>query len=435
MASSIKKGTLTNRQSRRLRAQFSHIYDHNAFFRDLYQRAGFSPENFDESAFFDIPFTTKDDFRANYPTGHLCCPSDAVVRAHMSSGSTGAPVTMLYTEKDLEMWTRIMRHCFLVAGVGPRDIVQNMNSLGLFTGGFGYEMGLESVGAMVIPSAAGNTERQIRLMREWDTTVLAGTPSYVGYVAEILKEKGINIQNELKLRLALVGGEYCSDHLKSRIEDSLALRFHGGGLRRCYGLTELGGPLAMECPASNGIHIWSRWYYAEAIDTENLRSLSAGGRGELVLSNLAFEATPVLRFRTGDIVTLDLSRCACGRSDPRITAFHGRTDDMMVVGGVNVLPASIEDVLLGNSELGEAWRLFIDEEKGLPRLTVQVEVRRRFHLDAPGLKSKVETQLKQATGVTIKVVLASLGSLPRSEGKSTRVIDRRTDRMRAGKEL
>jgi phenylacetate-CoA ligase len=411
-------------QFKKFKMQARHVYG-SPFFKKRFDEAGFHPD--DLRAWEDIkkvPFTYKTDLRDNYPTGLLSGKWDDVVRIHMTSGTTGVPTPMVYTKNDLDVWRRCMARNFIAGGLQKGDVVQQAHGLGLFTGGFGFHYGLEHVGAKVIPTGAGGSDRQLRLMQEWGTTVFTGTPSYAAYMAEFALERGIDPVKDLKLRLGFHGGEPCSDELRERIDNRLGYRAHGGGMRRCYGLTEMGGPISMDCEAVTGIHIWADHYLVEVLDPETLDDVVPGKPGELVMSNLSFEAMPILRYRTGDKVVVSFDTCACGRTHPRITGFVGRVDDMILVSGTNIFPSQVEYVLLKHPELSENWRLIVGEEKGLHTLKAEIEPAAGAQIDerfVANLEKELHSNLEKKCAVEIKPV----GTLPRFEGKAVRVVDQR----------
>jgi len=412
-------------QLQKFKKQARHIFDHNAFMRKRFNEAGVQPEDIESwEDIKKVPFTDKKDLRDNYPLGLLSGNWEDVVRIHMTSGTTGVPTPMVYSKNDLEVWSSCMARNFIAGGIKKGDIVQQAHGLGLFTGGFGFHYGLERVGAKVIPTGSGGTERQLRLMQEWGTTVFTGTPSYAAYIAEIALEKGIDPVKDLKLRLGFHGGEPCSDELRARIDERLGYKAHGGGMRVCYGLTEMGGPIAMDCEYVQGIHIWADHYLVEVLDPKTLKDVEPDQPGELVITNLSFEAMPILRYRTGDRVIVDFASCECGRTHPRITRFLGRVDDMLLVSGTNVFPSQVEYVLLKHPELSENWQLVVTDKKGLHALKVEVEPVTGAMIDDAYI-SRLEKELHSYLEITCKVELKPIGSLPRFEGKAVRVRDER----------
>ena len=399
----------------------------NSVFKQRFDEAGVKPGDVkDGDDIKKVPFTYKNDLRENYPLGLLSGNWEEVVRVHLTSGTTGVPTPMVYTKNDLEVWTTCMARNFTAGGMTRDDVVQQSHGLGLFTGGFGFHYGLERVGAKVLPTGAGGTERQLRLMQEWGTTVFCATPTYAAYIAEVARERGLDPEKDLKLRLGFHGGEPCSDEMRERINERLGYKAHGGGMRRCYGLTEMGGPMSMDCEFVQGIHVWADHYLVEVLDPDTLENVKHGEPGELVLSNLSFEAMPILRYRTGDRVVVDFETCECGRTHPRIAKFLGRVDDMLLVSGTNVFPSQIEYVLLNHKELSENWQLVVGEKKGLHTLRAEIE-------PVPGEEANIddkyiaglEKELHSYLEITCKVDIKPVGSLPRFEGKAVRVRDER----------
>ncbi|MEW5921109.1 MAG: phenylacetate--CoA ligase [Bacillota bacterium] len=411
-------------QLEKFKKQLRHVYQ-NPFFRNRCAQSGLEPDDVKtREDIKKVPFTIKSDLRDNYPLGLLSGKWEDVVRIHMTSGTTGVPTILAYSKNDIEVWTQCMARNFVAGGMTKSDIVQQAHGLGLFTGGFGFHYGLERVGAKVIPTGAGGTDRQLRLMQEWGTTVFTGTPSYAAYMAEIAIEKGIDPVKDLKLRLGFHGGEPCSEGLRKRINERLGYRAHGGGMRVCYGLTEMGGPMSMDCECECGQHVWADHYLVEVINPLTFEYVQPGEPGELVLSNLSFEAMPILRYRTGDRVVVDSETCACGRTHPRISGFLGRVDDMILVSGTNVFPSQVEYVLLKHPELSENWQLVVLDKRGLHSIKVEVEPVVGCQLDEdfiPRLEKELHDYLEIKCGVEIKPV----GSLPRFEGKAVRVVDKR----------
>jgi phenylacetate-CoA ligase len=366
----------------------------------------------------DLPFTTKDDFRAGYPFGLFAVPAERVVRVHMSSGTTGRPIVTGYTRADLDDWAERMGRVLAAADVGPGDVLQNAYGYGLFTGGLGFHIGAERAGCVVVPTSSGVTQRQVMLLRDLGTTVLACTPSYALVLAEAVAEAGARA--DLRLRAGFFGAEPWTDGMRGEIERGLGLEAFDN-----YGLTELGGPgVAVECREHDGLHVFEDHYHAEVVDAETGRPLPAGEPGELVLTALTREASPVLRYRTRDRTVLVDEPCACGSPFRRMRKIHGRTDDMLVVRGENVFPSQIEEILLGVDGLTGNYQLVVDRETH--RLdTLEVRIESRPGADHAGLRERAEVRVKETIGLTVAVAVLAPGALPRSEGKAKRVIDLR----------
>ncbi len=411
-------------QLKKFQDQVQRMYK-NSFYKKRFEETDITPD--DIKNWEDIkkaPFTYKNDLRENYPLGLLTGNWEEVVRVHMTSGTTGTPTPMVYTQNDVNVWAECMARNFIAGGLKKSDVVQQAHGLGLFTGGLGFHYGLERAGAKVIPTSSGGTERQLRLMQEWGTTVFTGTPSYAAYIAEIAIERGIDPVKDLKLRLGFHGGEPVSGELRQRIDERIGYKAHGGGMRTCYGLTEMGGPIGMDCESTNGIHLWGDHYLVEVLDPETLEDVEAGNAGELVLTNLSFEAMPILRYRTGDRVVVNFDTCECGRTHPRITNFLGRVDDMLLVSGTNVFPSQIEFVLLRHPGMSENWQLVVGDNRGLHTLKVEVEPVQGAQIDNAFVK-ELEKELHSHLEITCKVDIKPIGTLPRFEGKAVRVRDER----------
>jgi phenylacetate-CoA ligase len=366
----------------------------------------------------ELPFTTKEDFRAGYPYGMFAVPADRVVRVHMSSGTTGRPIVTGYTLADLDGWAERMARVLAAAEVGPGDVLQNAFGYGLFTGGLGFHLGAERAGCLVVPTSSGVTQRQVLLLRDLGTTVLACTPSYALVLAEAVAEQGARAG--LRLRAGFFGAEPWTDGMRGEIERGLGLEAFDN-----YGLTELGGPgVAVECTRHDGLHVFEDHYYAEVVDPETGRPLPPGEAGELVLTSLTREASPVVRYRTRDRTVLVDEPCACGSPFRRMRKVHGRTDDMLVVRGENVFPSQIEDILLGVDGLTGNYQLVVDRESHhLDTLDVRIEA--RPDAEHVGLRERAEERIKEMIGLTVSVMVLAPGALPRSEGKAKRVIDLR----------
>lgn len=413
-------------QLERLKRQVHHVYAHNPIHRKKLKDAGISPG--DIKILDDlqkIPFSVKDELREHYPTGLQCVPQEEVVRYHMSSGTTGKPICCGYTRKDLEMWAEVMARSLYAAGGRKGDVFQNAYGYGLFTGGLGFHYGAEKLGMSVIPTASGNTARQILVMKDMQTTFLGCTPSYAQLLGEALEREGIDTGTELKLRVGLFGAEPWTEELRDRIEKSLGLKEHGGGAFDHYGLTEMCGPgVGSECEARSGLHVWSDHFLAEIIDPSTKEVLEPGESGELILTTLSKEAIPFLRYRTRDITVLDLEKCECGRTHPRITKITGRSDDMLIIRGVNVFPSQIEHVLLQHDELAEPFQIIINRPGALDQLIVKVE-QRDTGMSRDALKRTLEKELRETLLVSVEIEVEKPNMLPRFEGKARKIIDER----------
>jgi len=374
----------------------------------------------------DIPFTTKQDLRDAFPDGFLSVPQDEIVRLHSSSGTTGQATVVYHTRNDIENWAELCARSMYMTGVRKTDVFQNMMGYGLFTGGLGLHYGSEKLGSLTIPASSGNSKRQIRLMKDFDTTVIHITPSYALHLYTILEGEGIDPKKHLHLRIAFLGAEPYSEETRRKIEN-----LYGMDAFNSYGLSEMNGPgVAFECTEKEGMHLWEDSYILEVIDPETGELLDDGYEGELVLTTLHREGMPIIRYRTGDIATVYFGPCPCGRTHRRISRIKGRSDDMLIVKGVNIYPMQIEKVLMDIPEIGHNYLIEIDNVDYLDTIRIKVEVVQEiFHGDIrelEGLKRRVVEELKNEILIRPQVVLVEPNSLPGSEGKAVRVVDRRT---------
>jgi phenylacetate-CoA ligase len=372
-----------------------------------------------------LPLTTKDDLRQAMPYGFLAVPLDDVVRMHYSSGTTGVATGVCHTHNDVRWWSECVARGLRAAGVTRSDVFQNMMGYGLFTGGLGFHYASELIGCMTIPASAGNTQRQVQLMRQFGTTVLHILPSYAVRVANYCIENGLDPANDLSIRIVFVGGEPHSEHLRARIEQLFGCKSYN-----CYGLSEMAGPgVAMECPAQHGLHVREDHYLAEVLDPVTLEPVEPGERGELVLTSLRREAMPLLRYRTRDLTRLIPEPCPCGNSHCRIERIQGRTDDMLIVKGVNIYPQQVEYVLMQMPEVGNNYLILLENPDNTDDMVVQVELSPTIGVDDMRALRRIERQLVDALHaellVTPTVKLLQPNSLPAAEGKAVRVIDNR----------
>ncbi len=393
------------------------------FYKEAFKRQKIDPERIRSlDDLRRLPFTTKDDLRQWYPYGFLTVSKDEVVRMHSSSGTTGRPTVVFYTQRDIEAWANLVARCMYMTGVRRSDVFQNMMGYGLFTGGLGFHYGAEKLGCLVIPVGPGNTKRQLFLMREFETTVVHIIPSYALYVAEVCQKEGIDPQNEFKLRIAFIGAEPHSEGIRARIED-----FFGIAAFNSYGLSEVNGPgVAFECPYKKGMHIWEDAYIVEIINPETLEPVPEGEEGELVLTTLTREGMPLLRYRTRDLTKFLPGTCPCGRTHRRIDRITGRTDDMLIVKGVNIYPIQIERVLMSLPEVGNNYLIEVHKQETGDELLIKVEVKTEvFQEDMrylEGLRKKIIHEVREEILVTPKVELVEPNSLPRTQGKAQRVV-------------
>lgn len=412
-------------QSERLKATVKRIYHNVPYYRQKMQEKGLVPNDIQSiNDLPKLPFTTKQDLRDSYPYGSFTVPMSEVVRIHASSGTTGRPTVVGYTRNDIAMWSECVTRALCMAGVHKNDIVQVAYGYGLFTGGLGLHYGTENLGATVIPISGGNTQKQIMLMQDFGSTVICCTPSYALYVADVLKEMGVD-PSALSLRVGIFGAEPWSENMRKEIEEKLKIKAID-----IYGLSEIVGPgVSCECTHQVGMHINEDHFIPEIVDPVTLEPLPAGEVGELVFSTITKEGIPLLRYRTRDLTRLIYDKCECGRTLVRMEKCKGRSDDMLIIRGVNVFPSQIESVLLGMSETEPHYLLIVDREGTLDTLTVQVEVQEQFFSDdiksLQNLTKKIKSNIESTLGVSVVVQLVEPKSIKRSEGKAQRVIDNR----------
>ncbi|MDR0629627.1 MAG: phenylacetate--CoA ligase [Treponema sp.] len=371
-----------------------------------------------------IPFTTKGDLRTGFPYGFLSIPREEVVRLHASSGTTGTPTTIYFSKEDIHRWTAFVARSIYATGCNKTDVFQNMITYGLFTGGLGFHFGGEAVGMLVIPSGSGNTTRQFKLMQDFGTTVVHATPSFLLHVQAKMQEEGVR-REQLKLTRAFAGAEPYSEDTRRRIEELLRIDVYNS-----YGLSEMNGPgVAFECQAKNGLHLWEDGYLGEIVNPETLEPVPDGETGELVLTCLCREATPILRYRTRDLSGFYTEPCPCGRTHRRLRRITGRTDDMLIINGVNLFPGQIEEVIMAIKEVGNNYLILVEKEGVLDRLTVKIEVGSEVFRDDTrplnALKERIRKTLQASITINPRVELHQQGSLPVSEGKARRVLDQR----------
>jgi len=426
-AETMPRAELTALQTQRLQQQVTRAFERVPFYRRALEGRGVHPR--DVRTLEDIerlPITVKDDFRTTYPYGLFAVPLKDVIRLHASSGTTGKPVVGGYTRADMTMWGDVMARTFAAGGVTAEDVLQNFYGYGLFTGGLGAHIGAEVIGATVIPMSGGLTKRQIMMMEDLGATIIAGTPSYTLVVAETASEEGIDLRNRMKVRVGFFGAEPWTEGMRREIEDRFGLEAFD-----IYGLTEVIGPgVAAECSQHQGLHINEDHFYPEVIDPETGKRLQDGEVGELILTCMTREALPLLRYRTRDLAALVHEPCPCSRTSVRMQRVRGRTDDMLIVRGVNVFPTQIEQVLLSHRGLTSNYQILVDRlHDQLDELEVRVEADDAFHSGATeavgALQATVTEDLRQVLGLHAHVLIVEPHHLPRSEGKVKRVVDRR----------
>ncbi len=413
-------------QLKRLQALVTRVYDKVRPYREKMDKAGIKPEDVRSlSDLKHLPFTTKDDLRDNYPYGLFTVPMEEVIRVHASSGTTGKPTVVGYTVADIQLWSSVMARCLTMAGVTRGDMVHNAYGYGLFTGGLGAHYGIEALGATVIPVSGGNSKRQVTIMRDFGSTVLLSTPSYALNLADAMQDAGID-PNDLQLRVGIHGAEPWSLNMREEVERKLGLRAVD-----IYGLSEIIGPgVAMEClHSTHGMHILEDNFLPEIIDPDSLEPLPLGEQGELVFTTLTKEALPLIRYRTKDISRLFLEPCDCGRTLIRMEKVSGRTDDMLIIRGVNVFPSQVEHVLMGIEGVEPHYQIEVSREGNLDVMSVLVEISEHiFTGEIKGLERlsrAIQKEIKDMLGVTCLVKLVEPRSIQRSEGKAQRVTDTR----------
>ncbi|HOR39353.1 MAG: phenylacetate--CoA ligase [Paludibacteraceae bacterium] len=412
-------------QSERLKELVNKVYQNVEFYRKKMDEKGVRPS--DIRSIDDIsklPFTNKTDLRDNYPFGLFAAPMKEIVRIHASSGTTGKPTTVGYTKKDIENWQEVLARCLIMSGVTPEDIVQVSFGYGLFTGGLGIHYGAENVGCTVVPISAGNTRRQLQLMSDFGSTVLACTPSYALHLADAMSEFGYSL-SDMKLKTGVFGAEPFSENMRLELEKKWGIKAFD-----IYGLSEIMGPgVANDCEFHDGLHIHEDHFFPEVVDPKTKEPLPDGQQGELVFTTLTKEGIPLLRYNTHDLTTLTRERCECGRTLVRMKKITGRSDDMLIIRGVNLFPSQIEQVLLEMGETSAHYMLYVDRENNLDILELKVELDETKMVDTikdlMSLSRKIEHSLHSALGLSVKVTLVEPKSIPRSEGKAVRVIDNR----------
>jgi phenylacetate-CoA ligase len=413
-------------QLKRLKSTVERVYNQVPFYRQSFHKVGIKPDSIKSlEDIVKLPFTYKQDMRDSYPYGLFAAAMEDIVRIHASSGTTGKPTVVGYTRRDIEVWSELMARSFVSSGVHKGDIIHNAYGYGLFTGGLGAHYGAEKLGASVIPMSGGNTKKQIMIMKDFGSTVLTCTPSYSLYMAEAALEEGVDFR-ALNLRVGIFGAEPWSESMRNEIEEKLNL-----SAIDIYGLSEIMGPgVAIECiEAKSGLHIWEDHFIPEIINPETGIPLPEGEKGELVITTIMKEGIPLIRYRTRDITSITYEPCACGRTHARIARMSGRSDDMLIIRGVNVFPSQIESILMEIEGVEPHYLLLVDRKDNLDTLEVQVEVDEKLFSDEvkhlQTLAQTIEKEIKDLLGVTCKARLVEPKTIMRSEGKAKRVIDKR----------
>ncbi len=420
----MSRDEMTNLQSARLVKLVDRVYHNVEFYRKKMQRVGLEPGDIKGIEDLEkLPFTTKDDLRDTYPFGMFAVPNSQITRIHASSGTTGKATVVGYTRKDIDVWSECVARCITMAGLGKNDIIQVAYGYGLFTGGLGAHYGAEEMGATVVPMSTGNTKKLVTMMVDFGVTGIMCTPSYLLHIAETIEEMGV--RDRIRLRASLNGAEPWTENMRHTIEQKLGIHAHD-----IYGLSEIMGPgVATDCQCHCGLHVHEDHFLPEIVDEKTLKPLRDGMTGELVFSTLTKEGLPLIRYRTKDLTSIDHTPCACGRTTARIARFKGRSDDMLIIRGVNVFPSQIEAALLEMGGTTPHYLLIVDRVNNLDTLEVQVEVEERFFSDEirelENLTRQIAYVIQQAIGLAVKVKLVEPKSLERSMGKSKHVIDKR----------
>ena len=398
----------------------------NPFYKTRLEKAGVTPESIKSvDDVRRIPFTTKQDLRDTYPFGLASAPLTECVRLHSSSGTTGNPTVILHTQKDLDEWANQVARNLWMVGLRPNDVFQNSSGYGMFTGGLGFQYGAERLGMLTIPAAAGNSLRQIKFMTDFGTTALHAVPSYVTRLYEVMQEQGVDPRKDTKLKVLAIGAEPHSEEQRKRIEKMMGVKAYNS-----FGMSEMCGPgVGFECKEQNGLHFWEDYYIVEIVDPETLEPVPDGEIGELVLTSIRREAMPLLRYRTRDLTRVLGRGCPCGRNHVRLDRMKGRSDDMMVLRGVNIFPIQIEKILMQFKELASNYLITLTTDENNDNMTVEVEIEDLFTDDYQKLielQKNVKRALKDEILLTPHVKLVPKGTLPVSEGKAVRVVDKRT---------
>ncbi len=420
----MSRDEMHNLQSARLRKLVDYVYHNVEFYRKKMQAAGLTP--WDINGIEDIeklPFTTKDDLRDTYPFGLFAVPKSSIVRVHASSGTTGKATVVGYTRHDLDIWAECVARCMTMAGVDRNDVIQIAYGYGLFTGGLGAHNGAEKIGAMVVPMSTGNSKKLTTMMVDFGATAIACTPSYLLHISEVLESEGL--LDKIKLKTAICGAEPWTEKMRLEIEKRLHVSAHD-----IYGLSEVMGPgVACDCTYHTGLHVCEDHFYPEIVDPKTLKGVPDGETGELVFTTLTKEGLPLIRYRTKDLTSITHERCECGRTSARISRFKGRSDDMLIIRGVNVFPSQVEAALVNVEEVTPHYMIIVDRVNNLDTMEIQVELNTSYYTDEirgiERVTKKIGHSISQALGLNAKITIVQPGSLKRSEGKAVHVIDKR----------
>ena len=420
----MSRDEMRNLQSARLRKLVDYVYHNVEFYRKKMQAVGLTP--WDIKGIEDIeklPFTTKDDLRDTYPFGLFAVPQSSIVRVHASSGTTGKATVVGYTRRDLDIWAECVARCMTMAGVGREDIIQIAYGYGLFTGGLGAHNGAEKIGAMVVPMSTGNSKKLTTMMVDFGATAIACTPSYLLHISEVLESEGL--LDKIKLKSAICGAEPWTEKMRLEIEKRLNIKAYD-----IYGLSEIMGPgVACDCDAHAGLHVCEDHFYPEIVDPKTLKGVPDGETGELVFTTLTKEGLPLIRYRTKDLTSITHEACSCGRTSARISRFKGRSDDMLIIRGVNVFPSQVEAALVDVEEVTPHYMIIVDRVNNLDTMEIQVELNTAYYTDEirgiERVTKKIGHAISQALGLNAKITIVQPGSLKRSEGKAVHVMDKR----------
>jgi len=423
----MSKNKIKELQLKRLKQTVKLVYEKVPHYQKNLKKLNIKPHDIKKlEDIKKLPFTTKDDLRKNAPFKMMAASIDDCIELHSSSGTTGIPITVCYTKHDLEVWSEVMARCLSMSGLTNKDIFQNPIPYGTFTGAFGLHYGAQRVGAMVIPSGKGQSERQIKLMQYYGTTFMGGVASYALHLGQIAKEMGIE-PSKLKIRNGIFGAEMFTSGLKKRIRDTWDMDVHD-----IYGLTEMCGPgVSTDCDFHNGLHLWEDHFLVECIDPKTLEAVDLEEEGEIVLTTLTKEGMPLLRFRTRDIAKLyDQITCECGRTHIKHTSIKGRSDDMVIIRGTNIFPGQIESVLMNDKNVGGNWRMYITTENNIDVLTIEVEVKKQISIkDINKLEQKLKNDIRSVIVFTPIIRVLPPNSIPDTGLKAKRVIDERNNHL------
>jgi phenylacetate-CoA ligase len=419
----LPRNKLKEIQIKKLKETVKRTYENVPFYKEKFKKLKIKPEDIKKLADIrKLPFTTKNDLRHNAPFGFMATSLDNCIELHASSGTTGTPVTVCYTPNDLEVWSEVMARCLSMSGLTKKDVFQNPIPYGTFTGAFGFHYGAQKIGALVVPSGMGQSERQIKLMQYYGTTFLSGVASYALRLSQVALDMGIDLK-KLKVKNGLFGAEIFSSGLKKKLMEIWDLDVHD-----VYGLTEMCGPgVSTDCDQHNGLHLWEDHFLVECLDPITLEPVGLEEEGELVITTLTKEGMPLIRYRTRDIAKLyDEKVCECGRTHVKHTPIKGRSDDMIIIRGTNIYPGQIESVLMKNKDIGSNWRMILKTEGDVDNLTIEVESKTPLsQVESMDLEEELKNKIKSIIVFTPKVVIVPPNSIPQEGLKAKRVIDQR----------